>query len=305
VRQLIRGYADGVIEQTESNSLLSQTAAELAGFRDLLDQSQDLRRALLDPGVPAASRRGLISDLLARRVGPTTLRLVTFAIDSDRAIETVNNIRWLTERVDAAAHQMQPTGETTLGHKAAEERVDGYATAILGGVSDRSELGEVEDELFRFLRIAGGSDELRGPLSDRAVPAEVRKGLVTDLLSGRATPTTVSLAAYATQVGRPRDYLELLDFLVARVAAERSRRLAEVRSAVDLDDRQRGNLADALSRVIGHVVDVRVTVDPTVLGGFVATIGDTVVDGSVRRRLDLIRERLVLPEATVNRGEPN
>jgi F-type H+-transporting ATPase subunit delta len=304
VRQSIRGYTDGVIDQTEP-AALTQTAAELAAVRDLIDQSEELRRTLLDPGVPTTARRAVVSDLFTNRVGAPTLRLLTFAVKSDRAIETVENVGWLAERVNASAHGRHLTGETTLGHKAAEERVDGYATAILEGVGDRSELSEVEDELFRFLRIIDGSEGLRGPLSDRAVPADVRKSLVTDLLSSRATPTTLNLAGYATQVGRPRDYLDLLDYLVARVAAERSRRVAEVRSAVEMDDRQRANLAAALGRIIGHVVDVRVSVDPSVLGGFIATIGDTVVDGSSRHRLDLMKERLVQPEAIVTRGEPN
>jgi F-type H+-transporting ATPase subunit delta len=50
---------------------------------------------------------------------------------------------------------------------------------------------------------------------------------------------------------------------------------------------------------------VRVIVDPTVLGGFVATIGDTVVDGSARHRLDLLKERLEMPEAAITTGDPS
>jgi F-type H+-transporting ATPase subunit delta len=50
-------------------------------------------------------------------------------------------------------------------------------------------------------------------------------------------------------------------------------------------------------------VEVRVTIDPAVLGGFVATIGDTVVDGSVRHRLDILKERLVMPEARIGTGD--
>ena len=60
-----------------------------------------------------------------------------------------------------------------------------------------------------------------------------------------------------------------------------------------------GHLADALSQVAGHAVEVRLTVDPSVLGGFVATMGDTVVDGSTRHRLDLLKERLIVPEAEI------
>jgi F-type H+-transporting ATPase subunit delta len=112
------------------------------------------------------------------------------------------------------------------------------------------------------------------------------------------------LASYATQVGRPRDFENILAHLVDRVAAESNRRLASVRTAVDLDDSRRAQLAGVLSRLAGRAVDVRVTVDPTILGGFVATMGDTVVDGSTRHRLDLLKARLDMPESDPTLGEP-
>ena len=59
-----------------------------------------------------------------------------------------------------------------------------------------------------------------------------------------------------------------------------------------LDDEQRRRLAEALSRATGKQVEVHVTVDPDLMGGIVARIGDTVIDGSVRHRLDTLKERL-------------
>ena len=50
-------------------------------------------------------------------------------------------------------------------------------------------------------------------------------------------------------------------------------------------------LATALGRATGKDVEVKVIVDPTVLGGLVARIGDTVIDGSVRHRLEQMKER--------------
>jgi F0F1-type ATP synthase delta subunit len=47
---------------------------------------------------------------------------------------------------------------------------------------------------------------------------------------------------------------------------------------------------------------VRPVLDASVLGGFVATMGDTVVDGSVRRKLQLLRSRLEMPEQTTTIG---
>jgi F-type H+-transporting ATPase subunit delta len=303
VRQSIRGYTDAIIEEAGAQGELAQVASELAGIAELLNGSEDLRRVLSDPDVPAPARRGVVTDLLQSRVSGTALRLVTFALEADRATEFPENLRWLAGRIDAGAHHLVPVGDVVLGRRAAIERVDGYATALLQDIEDRDSLGDIEDELFRFMRVVDGSDDLLAALSSRDLDAAARRSIVVDLLQGRATSTSTRLATYATQVGRPRDYANLLAHLVDRVAAESNRRLATVRTAVDLDDARRNHLAGVLTRIAGHNVDVRVTVDPTVLGGFVATIGDTVVDGSTRHRLDLLKARLDAPEAEITLGE--
>ena len=300
MRQRIRGYTDGVIELAGSD--LSRIAADLADIQRVVLSSEDLRLVLADPGVPASARRSVLTDLFGGRVDDRTLQLVGFLVEADRAPEFPTNLAWLAPRVDAAARGSRPVATTVLGLHGAEERLDGYATALLAPLEGDNDLTRVDDELFRFMRIVDGSPELNTVLTDRELPPEARRSLVEDLLRDKADPTTVGLAAYATEVGRPRDYLELLGYLVDRVAAESDRRVAEVRAAVDLDEPQRQLLADALARVVGHGVEVRVTVDPSVLAGFVATIGDTVVDGSARHRLEILKERLLSPEAT-NTGD--
>ena len=79
---------------------------------------------------------------------------------------------------------------------------------------------------------------------------------------------------------------------VELAAAFRQHEVAEVRSAVPLDDEQQRRLADALSQATGKQVEVKVVVDEKVLGGLVATIGDTVIDGTVRHRLAELKERI-------------
>jgi F-type H+-transporting ATPase subunit delta len=63
-----------------------------------------------------------------------------------------------------------------------------------------------------------------------------------------------------------------------------------VRTAVPLDDRAKERLGAALSSATGKTVSVKAVVDPGVIGGVVARIGDTVFDGSVRHRLDQLKE---------------
>ena len=73
--------------------------------------------------------------------------------------------------------------------------------------------------------------------------------------------------------------------LAARAAGERDAVIAEVRSAIELDDATIAKLASSLSAATGKQVEVKAVVDPAVLGGIVARVGDTVIDGSLRNRL--------------------
>ena len=82
------------------------------------------------------------------------------------------------------------------------------------------------------------------------------------------------------------------DSTTCRAAAERKHEVAEVRSAVPLTKEQQDKLAKALSKSTGKQVEVKVVVDESVLGGLVARIGDTVIDGTVRHRLDQLREQM-------------
>ena len=110
------------------------------------------------------------------------------------------------------------------------------------------------------------------------------------------------LAAYAAGIGRPRDYPVLLEGLVQRVAEEADRQVADVRSAVEMTEAQRSRLAAALTRFAGYQVDVRVSTEPGLLGGFVASVGDTVFDASLRRRLEQARSLLFAPSTSARRS---
>ena len=171
----------------------------------------------------------------------------------------------------------------------ADERSHAYAEALLAVARSEGSLAEVEDELFRFARLLEGSDELRTTLTDAALPVSRRQQIVEDLLGGRANPTTTALVSMVVGTGRSRDLPAIIDELVKLSAAEGNKEVAEVRSAVDLTDDQKQRLAAALEAKTGKKVELKVIIDPTVLGGLVAQVGDTVIDGSVKTRLQQLK----------------
>jgi F-type H+-transporting ATPase subunit delta len=170
--------------------------------------------------------------------------------------------------------------------------IDGYARALFEVARAEGTLDEVEDELFRFARSYESSDALRNALTDDMVPAGKRQAIVEDLLGGKATATTVQLVSMVVGSGRGRDLPAIIDKLVQRAASSKNLEVAEVRTAVPLTDDQQTRLRAALANATGKQLNLKVVVDPSVLGGLVASVGDTVIDGTVRTRVEQLKSLL-------------
>lgn len=173
-----------------------------------------------------------------------------------------------------------------------EELIHGYATALFQVVRAEGEIDRVEDELYRFGKLLDTNHELKQALSDQSIDKEQRKKVLGELLDGKVSPHTLGLLGFVVEQGRARQLPQILSELSKLAAEARSAVVAEVRSAIPLDAQQQSALAEALSKATGKKVELKVLVDPEVLGGVVAKVGDTVIDGTVRRRLEQLKEQV-------------
>ena len=169
---------------------------------------------------------------------------------------------------------------------------ESYARALVEIAAAEGNLSQVEDELYRVARVFESSDQLRSTLTDEMLPVERRQGIVEQLLGGKASNTTTQIVSFVIGNGRGRELPAIIDAIVSRASRADNKEVAVVRTAVALSDDQQRRLADALVKKTGKQINLKVVVDPSVLGGIVATVGDTVIDGSVRSRLDQLQSRL-------------
>jgi|SRR5579871_2584038 len=84
----------------------------------------------------------------------------------------------------------------------------------------------------------------------------------------------------------------IAEAFAARVRQDRGIELAEVVSAVELTAVEREEIAQRLEQRLGRTVQVTTRVDPTLIGGVVARVGDQLIDASVRSKLEALRRRL-------------
>jgi F-type H+-transporting ATPase subunit delta len=173
-----------------------------------------------------------------------------------------------------------------------DDVVRGYAEAMYSIAEAEGELEPVEEQVYAFAKMTEKRAKVREALIDPELPNENKRNLIGEVLGERANPVAVNLLGMLVDQGRARDIGRIAESL-AEVAAERRQQVvAEVRSAVPLADAQRRRLAEALSSATGRTVEVRVVVDPDLVGGVVARVGDLIFDGSIRSRLDEAKQHL-------------
>lgn len=129
-------------------------------------------------------------------------------------------------------------------------------------------------------------------LESPRIAASEKDRVLRKALSGQVPPTFVrfleALVNHRRQMLIPeiaREFHDLVDAIEGRIHAN-------VVVAREVDDGERNAIAERLSAVLGKRVVPHVAVNPAILGGVVVRVGDTVFDGSVRKRLAVLRARM-------------
>ncbi|SRR5579875_1876631 len=130
-------------------------------------------------------------------------------------------------------------------------------------------------------------------LREPKIAFAAKEQILRDLLGNRVQPDALGLALVLTE-------RELVDHM-PRIAQEfeqlydeyKNVAKATVITATPLTPDEQSEIVAALQHVTGKQIELTTEVDPSILGGVVARVGDTLIDGSVKRRLALLREQII------------
>lgn len=168
--------------------------------------------------------------------------------------------------------------------------LEGYADGLLAIAEAEGGGDTLANELFSIGRAIDGSEQLRDTVTDIRIPVERKQALLSEVLEGRTSTTAIALVNMLVGTGKAREITEVGRLMIEKVAQSQELTVAEVRSAIDLDSATIARLEEKLAAATGKRIKANVIVDPTVVGGLIAKVGDTVFDGSVRSRLQELRE---------------
>lgn len=163
-------------------------------------------------------------------------------------------------------------------------------SALVDSAADERELLGIRADVESFLEQLCSSGELRDVFLSTVFSTEEKKAVVEDFLEAasfleitkRFILLVLEMEKVAALLGSKEAVLARLDEAVGKVTAE-------ITSARDLSQGDIERLSAALRTATGKTVEVSLKVDPSMIGGIKAQVGDKVYDNSVRTQLERIR----------------
>jgi F-type H+-transporting ATPase subunit delta len=137
-----------------------------------------------------------------------------------------------------------------------------------------------------------GNKRLQFVLREPKIPAERKQQVVRDLLEGKVQPQALGLALLLVE----RDLVDHAPLIYTefekRYNDYKGQAVAEITTAIPLDEDLRRQVANELQQMTGKRILLQERVDPSILGGAIARVGDTLIDGSLKRRFALLRAQI-------------
>ena len=165
-----------------------------------------------------------------------------------------------------------------------------YADAAFEiGLSDRA-LERWERDLVRLTE-ALANEELQTLIQHPAVPYAEKERVLRRVV-GDVASEPLNLVLLMVRRGRPRAIERMVARFGELVRRHRGVSLAEVRTALPLEDVQRSAVVERLHELTGDEIEINEVVDESLIGGITVRIGDRLYDASVRNRLERLRARL-------------
>jgi len=168
-----------------------------------------------------------------------------------------------------------------------------YARAIMDVVQPAEKANAIRRELERFEQVRKSATDLQDLYSNPGIEIAT-KLKVTTALAKRLGLSDMSVKILGVLIGNHRmnNLGSIVDALAEMVRQATNTVAAEVRSATPLSDEDRAQLQRTLEKKAGRNVEMILTTDPALIGGFVARIGSEVYDASVLGKIDKFRESL-------------
>jgi F-type H+-transporting ATPase subunit delta len=167
-----------------------------------------------------------------------------------------------------------------------------YAEAFFSIAREASKIDDYQTELGSIVQSIQGTEGLTEYFAHPMIPTREKKELANKIFGKAVSPLTLNFLLLVLDKKR-QTYLELI-YKEFEAMADESRNIkkAELISAMAVSDEDVKSLSETLSRSTGKTIQLKLSVDPTILGGVKIRMGDKIIDASVAKKLEMLKKNL-------------
>jgi|Deesub1362A_J573_1020465.scaffolds.fasta_scaffold00415_31 F-type H+-transporting ATPase subunit delta len=167
-----------------------------------------------------------------------------------------------------------------------------YAQALFDVARDSDTIADTENELRGILQALKESRELQQVLYNPQVPVDLKKEIIKEVFGAHVSKNTLNFLCVILDRRREVYLKDIVEQYVALANETRNVIQAEVTSAVELPTVHKVNLGQVLSRMTGKEIRISYQVNPDIIGGLVVRLGDRIIDASVKRQLERLKDSI-------------
>jgi F-type H+-transporting ATPase subunit delta len=166
-----------------------------------------------------------------------------------------------------------------------------YAQAIFEIARERNEFDLWQEGLGKIVQLAADPKWMALQESP-SISFDAKTYLLEERL-GTVPPMILNLASLLVSKGLLKRSGDILQRYIERLDIHRGIKRANVTTAVPIGEDEKEAISRRLGEMTNRKVMIDAHVDPSILGGFIARIGDTLIDGSIHQKLETLKKRLV------------
>lgn len=175
-----------------------------------------------------------------------------------------------------------------------------YARAIITLAEEKNKLETVAADFERLRSLVKSSNDLELFILNPTIGKAKKRETFSELFSSLVDELTMRFLLLLVSKGREPILLEIIDEYNAMVDEKTGIVRAEVYSFIEMNKKQAQQLQKQLEGFTGKTVSITYSLDRNLKGGFLARLGDTVFDASVRRQLEMLEEKFMSDGSVTN-----
>ena len=167
-----------------------------------------------------------------------------------------------------------------------------YAAALHDEAESKEVVDRVDDDVAMTRTALDESRDLELMFASPVIRTTTKRSIIEKLFADRVSDVFLRFLVLLNDKGRG----DMIKEVLSEYRAFRNKQLgiveAQVRAAMSLSGEEIDSLKNRLGEVVNAEIHLEVEQDPSLLGGVVVRVGDTVYDGSLKRRLSALRAQL-------------